>query len=77
MQEILQNGRSANCLKVWVLVAEGEVQARKTTKGKPSSIYSCLVSDGQCNAVLTAWGEGAKALHESLKGREGQQVGIT
>eukprot|EP00435_Cladocopium_sp_Y103_P068074 s284_g31.t1 len=77
VQEILQNGRSANCLKAWVLVAEGSVQARKTTKGKPSSIYSCLVSDGQSDAVLTSWGEGAKVLHESLKGREGKQVTIT
>ena len=77
MQEILQNGRSANCLKAWILVAEGSVQARKTTKGKPSCIYCCLVSDGHNEAVLTAWGEGAKLLHETVKGREGQQLAIT
>ena len=77
VQEILQNGRSANCLKAWILVAEGSVQARKTTKGKPSCIYCCLVSDGHNEAVLTAWGEGAKLLHETVKGREGQQLAIT
>ena len=75
--EILQNGRSANCLRVFVLVAEGVVVARKTKRGKPSCMYSILVSDGATEAVVTAWGEGAKTLQEGARGREGQCVAIT
>ena len=39
INEILVNGRSANCLQAWILVAQPSVQARKTTKGKASAIY--------------------------------------
>ena len=77
IEEILQNGRSTNRIKCWVLAATGAPQARKTTRGKASTIYSVLVSDGRKDAVITSWGEAAKALHDGVATREGELVALT
>ena len=76
IEEILQNGRSANRLKCWVLAATGSPQARKTGRGKPSNIVSILVSDGKMDAVITCWGECAKTLHDGASGRQGQHIAL-
>ena len=77
IEEILQNGRSTNRMKCWVLAATGVPQARKTARGKASTIYSVLVSDGRKDAVVTCWGEGAKTLHDGVATREGELVALT
>ena len=75
--EALNNGRSSNTVQCWVLTARGAVQAKKTARAKPSHLYQCQVHDGQTAAVVSGWGEAARALFEGLKNLEGQAVTIS
>ena len=65
--EALNNGRSSNTVQCWVLTARGAVQAKKTARAKPSHLYQCQVHDGQTAAVVSGWGDAARALFEGLK----------
>ena len=57
IEEILQNGRSANRLKCWVLAATGSPQARKNRERQNHpTFFSILVSDGKMDAVITCLG---------------------
>lgn len=63
--EALNNGRSSNTVQCWVLTARG------------ADLYQCQVHDGQTAAVVSGWGEAARALFEGLKNLEGQAVTIS
>ena len=77
LAEVQVNGRSTNTVAVYVLAAEGIVEARKTARARPSQLYQVLVADESSQAVLLGWGEMARILYSATHGKVGSRFSVT